>query len=375
MFDRDANAGILFNQFPRLLLQSTKDIKSDSDFLVKLARAIKGDESITHDHQLFRKARADSLSEQDLINYFHDISFDFSLQKELLSGVDNKHLGGWFIVKCMIYGFKQAAHANGNKSLDSYCDFVETLCETEHQFIQQTYGKTEGLELASDFLSKWLLLSDINFNKPSTDQMAVYMIHLVMHWAAIFELFLTLWFGNAYDSVLELTLPKSTLKQSKSRFESTNRRLVEQFKKHWEKASYNKSKIAWRTLYRDVLVAQKQDSDLTKFPLSADSLELVDPDVSAIKKRFQRWQKGFLISIEDFRRYFAILKTPYADSEHDASLGVILFANMFSLVQLELLKAKIQPQQICKLFEEYPKYRQLVSKRYSVFLSHGALRP
>lgn len=77
MIEQEFNYGLLFNQVPKILFTSFNQVNSFSDMVVKLARIVREDESITHDQQIFRKIRNESINIDELNEYLDIESLGF----------------------------------------------------------------------------------------------------------------------------------------------------------------------------------------------------------------------------------------------------------------------------------------------------------
>lgn len=121
--------------------------------------------------------------------------------------------------------------------------------------------------------------------------------------------------------------------------------------------------------------AQAKDETLIKKHPKYAEIDAIDPDTKAIKKRFQRWRAGDLFTIEDFRVYLAILRLSYKDSQKQLGLECYFLVNIFTYVQLDLIKNGIHPRDIADLFSRYPKYKDLVNSRFDEFKQSAVLTP
>ncbi|POC47598.1 hypothetical protein CRN32_20940, partial [Vibrio vulnificus] len=84
---------------------------------------------------------------------------------------------------------------------------------------------------------------------------------------------------------------------------------------------YQKDRITWIQLYRDILAAQRTDESYCRYQQEAllDEKELklwmVDPDTNAIKARFKRLKEGDLLSADEFKSNIAILYVPFSEAD------------------------------------------------------------
>ncbi|MGC9460224.1 hypothetical protein [Vibrio genomosp. F10] len=362
MFNAECNRGILFNHLPKLLLIASKVVESDSDLLVKMARGIKNDSNITHDHQFFRKFRTNGLDVDSVVSYFGS-SFVERAQA-LSSGIEPAHIGAWVCVKGTIDGYRngwQESH-----ELAKYWSFLDAHFDLEYQFIKQN-AQTNSVESLAPYLREWFLVHKFEAESPTVQSIYEYIIHMVMYWGALFELYLELDSESQEHSILSKCLPNSMPNSKGIMFYPSGELLLQNVKQGWANDRYQKSDIKWSELYRDVLKAQHDDPDL------AIEIDTVDPDLQAIKKRFDLWRKGRPITLENARCFLSILRCPYAKTEHAFTLNSILFVNLFTHVQVELLNAKIAPDKIVEAFKQYPSFKMLVRKRYDQFVITGQL--
>ncbi|MGF1708893.1 hypothetical protein [Enterovibrio baiacu] len=368
MLDEYTNAGLLFNQFPKLLLTSTKAVKSESDLLVKMARIVRQDESITHDHQFFRNFRNEGFNDESFFQYF---GAEWREKFEHFSeGVEPAHTYAWFHVKTTIAAFKNGFGSAGE--LKYFWPFIDAHTEVEHQFVKENYG-SDDLSNIPPYLKKWLLVERINLSEPSLEEGATYLIHMVMYWGALFELFLETDTNSTEHSILDLCLPSYDSK--KEMLSPSTEAVLIAVKKGWAKKQYAQSDMKWKKLYQDIKCAQMKDphKDLNEPLVEEFPQMLVDPDVDGMKKRFDRWRNGELISLVDVRKYITILNAPFSATEGNVTLDIFIFINMFTLVQKELNRAGVAHQEIADTFAKYPDFKGLVKDRFERFKETGVL--
>ena len=361
MYDPDVNAGLMFNQFPKWTLTATNMISSDSDFLVKIARGVKNDSNITHDHQFFRKFRAGDCDIQMLSDYFGNEYFK-DIETEI-KDKDPKHLGAGFQVKLLVRSFRK--NFDPEDELFNYWQFLIAHTDVEYYFIKQNYG-SDDLSILSGYLREWLLVDDWPLTGATTPQSAQYIIHMVMYWSALYELLLEERFMTKDYSILSKCLPTLDSKKEKSLTLSLDV-LLSGVKKGWASEKYVKTDIKWTELYRDVITAQLKDPELAGRMSDVHKLSHVDPDLKAMKKRFDRWRKGSLMTVDDFRANIAILRTPYQSSQGQLPFDIIILVNLFTYIQKELIESGVAETLIVDTFRGYSEIKELVAKRYSVF--------
>jgi len=378
MKNKELQTGLLFNHLPELLFFSTKLFASETNMLLKLAKIQKKDNSITSDHQFFRDAKKNILEIEEFESYLclDGDKFTKLFNAENLEDISAKHSGGWFILKSIVCGFRGTLKESEEPQLFSFMNFVESHCDLEYEFIKQYHG-TKDISAANDFIDKWLKCDNIDFINLTNDKKAEYIISLVMYWAALFEKFLEIEFGtgeNGYNSLLMKVLPTHNQK-NQSKIHLSNEAMLIAVKAKWAKERYNKNKITWDKLYSDIAKARLTDPKLTTPPLEHDSDELISPDISAIKKQFSRWRKGSTLTIDHALQYTAILRTKYKPEDIDYSLFSIVFINLFTFIQKDLLNANIATKTIVDKFKMYAEYKDLVDSRFQEFYKTGELTP
>lgn len=365
MFEERTNAGLLFNQLPKLALTASMTRASESNLLVKIARLIKNDPNITHDHQFFRQLRSEGMDIDKFASYFGQEYVSPVLED--ISERDPVHLSAWFQVQQTVKGFKKTF--DPTNELASYWLFLESHTELERCFIEEHYG-TDCLEQISDYLRDWLLVESFSLDKPTKQQTTQYLIHMVMYWGALYELFLEEYCESVEHSILKKCLPSIDRKKE---FVNSTGAFVNNFKAGWAKEQYSKDDIMRTKLLRDILRAQAQDPNLAGSLHGMSTYDDIDPDLTAIQKRFLRWRKGDFLSIEDVRRYFAILRASYEQTEDYLTLDIIIFINLFTRIQRELLSNGSSEQTIVDTFARYTEIKSLVERRYNSFKCTGNL--
>ncbi|KPW04933.1 hypothetical protein [Pseudoalteromonas sp. P1-8] len=372
MIHEQYNLGFIFNQLPNLLAKGMNCFTSESDLLVKLARELRQDHSITHDKSIFRKIR-NSEANDELTNELVEF-LDFNgkmIPTTPIKEIDFKTVGAWFLVDSMVNGFK-ANRQYRSETRNNYFDFIHAHCELEQTLISELLHHKDVTQINSN-LQNWLL-TKITFPEPSVEERASYVSNLTMYVCALIELGLEALSETDVNSILNKVLPRHEITKQGLLIHSSEI-LLEKIKAAWAKDYYGKEKISWEQLYRDILTAQAKDEALiNKYPKYAE-IDVIDPDTKAIKKRFQRWRAGDLFTLEDFRVYLAILRLPYKDSKQNLGLECYFLVNIFTYVQSDLIKNGIHPRDIADLFSRYPEYKDLVNSRFNEFKLSGVLTP
>ncbi|MDW7548607.1 hypothetical protein [Pseudoalteromonas peptidolytica] len=373
MIHEQFNLGFIFNQLPNLLSKGINCFTSESDLFVKLARVCKQDPSITHDQSIFRKIRNSEVDHEITNELSKFLNFDEKmLPTTPIEESDLKTLGAWFLVDSMIDGYKLNGHCK-NEVASKYLDFIHAHCEIEKAIIEELTVYKQIPQIDS-YLERWLI-AKITFPEPSVEELASYVSSLTMYVCALIELGLEVLNETNVNSKLNKVLPRHEIKKQHHLLIPSSEVLLEKTKAAWAKDKYEKEKISWEQFYRDILTAQARDETLIKKHPKYAEIDVIDPDTKAIKKRFQRWRAGDLFTIEDFRVYLAILRLPYKDSKQHLGLECYFLVNIFTYVQLDLIKNGIHPRDIEDLFSRYPEYKDIVNSRFNEFKLSGVLTP
>lgn len=370
MFETKLLRGVLFNKIRALLLEAINGATSESDLMVKLARKVKKDPSITHDHQVFRKFRKGINTTEDVVEY---LSLSLPANYPNVNDYDNNSLGEWFVVKGIIFSLSQ--NFTDSKPLNDFWRYLDAHCDLEYRLILDSKTKV-GESILQEYIRSWLLVEDFAFEAENRDKIASYMIRLVMYWAANLELYLTLEYGGGEHSILSSILPSTYVKAQNNYFSPSSEKLLNRLNVHWAKTQYQKDKISNQVLFRDILKKQFEDPDIDTSKTFQSALDKVTPNTAAIKKRFERWGHGELFTLKHFRQDVAILTRSYAYSDKDITVALpYVVANLFTLMQIKLIGAGINPELIVIEFADYPTYEVLAKKRYDEFVLSGELLP
>lgn len=365
MFDSNLLRGILFNQIQGLLLRAMNAVESESDLLVKIARIIKNDPNITHDHHFFRKVRAKTITGEEIKEY---LSAPLPYDYPKIENYDIKAFGGWLIFKGTLSALSQ--HLLNDDPLKNYFRYLDAHCDLEYQFMLQLKS-TENKSLVQTYIQDWLLIEGVDFVIRDKMKMLSYAIRMIMYWAANLELYLELEFECDDHSILPFVLPSTLVKKDAHYFSPSSEKLLFRLNAMWAKKTYQKTKISNEKLFRDILVRQFEDPDI-----DTSNHDRISPNTTAIKKRFHRWSSGDLFTLTFFRQNIAILTRPFADSKNDITVLLpYILVNLFTLTQKELMKEGFNPEIIVSEFSNYPTYKILVKKRYDEFVASGNLTP
>ena len=374
MLGSNKSKGFVFYGVPQLFIEAANLARSESDFLVKIAK-LTGNSNITHDQQLFRNIRAGKASTEDLRNFFNGLTpekkFNWKAETEIY---DIKTLGDWYHVHCQIDGLLQSSIAD-ERDMKYIFNFIDAHCQIERQFLTELLDNIDIGKVA-DYLCQWLFL-DKEVVTSKLEHHIIFEVRLCLYWSVIIEKLLNTWGNNQYSNFVPSLLP--TFKADKNEFIVSTEKLLENVKKAYEKEYHSGKNKPWTHLYRHIAVKKQQDPRLGKDYI----FDQVDPDVSAIKKQFDRWKKGELLSYDAFRKNLVIICRNFDDSKRDLEVFLIyLLCNMLTVVQKRLFircnSREDTDQLIERIVDEFakiPEVRELIERRYKHFLSHGILTP
>lgn len=379
MFTALSDRGILFNGLLGFFLVSTKDIKSGSDAFVKLMRILKKEPDITHDQQMFRDYRNGDSEKliQELKAECRLKGFDLNSYLSEAEDYELRHFGAWFGIRIAVVSFRKAYHKYGRFELDEFFSFLLAHSEIEYLCLKCTDEKNT-YEVIQTFVSDWLLIDELQLPELPNEQVTEYVIKLVMYWAALFDLMMEL--SHQSSPTLSNYLPELAEKRGKTFVIPSIEVFLEHLKDSWAKHKYQKNRITWTQLYRDILAAQRTDENYCRYQqvafLNEKELKLwmVDPDTNAIKARFKRLKEGGLLSADEFKSDIAILYVPFSEADSLVDeISLVRFINIFTYVQRELCHSGINAEDIVRYFNEYPVYRNLVKDRFERFRQSGEL--
>ncbi|MCY9855849.1 hypothetical protein [Vibrio mediterranei] len=364
MFEVEVNGGLMFNQFPKLMTLSSRSGTTDSEFIVKFARSYKGDDNITADQLFFRNFRNGAVDVEAFIAFF-GLDGEEGI-KSIQEDLSKSKPGGWFVFRSIALEMKR--HHSDTKELEAYWDFLIAHTEVERDF----YDSSDETQI-NQYLKDWLALDEINLEKRSLGEVARYVVNMVMYWAALFELFMELYFKSKDVCKFESILPKLVQTRGAERFSFTTAQFLEGVKERYASISKGLPKVSWEHMFKEIIRNQISNPNLGS-KVERHDLSHVDPDTRAIKKRFQRWKDGDLLSLPDARMYLAILFASYEDTQNHFQIDAIVFINLFTHVQKELLKVKVAPEGIVGAFSGYSDIKKLLVNRYEIFTHTSNLR-
>ncbi|WP_076011046.1 hypothetical protein [Alteromonas abrolhosensis] len=370
LFNRELDKGLLFNQFQGTTLRAINSIKSESDFLVKVAQKTKRNKSITHDLQIFRDFRADKLDPEKLQSY---LGFEFPSGYPGYNSSNDDIIGGWHHVQSAVFMLRHTSDKPDR--LTTFWDFINAHCILEREQVLFVRS-TKNISSAEDFLKRWLYLGDTDLTFKDSSFRVIYVINMIMFWSACFELFLELEYESDEHSIVSHILPSWYTKKGNKYFSPSNEKVIESVKRSWAKKAYNVDNISNVQLHRDILVKQYNDKTLDTSKLFTCKEDTIDPNTDAIKKRFQRIGEGQLFTLNQFRTDIAILNNSYAQTKEQLPIIIpFLLTNLFTLCQTDLIEAGCSFESIVNNFASYPSLKSKIRNRYDHFLDSEELRP
>jgi|TARA_Y100000588_G_C14170518_1_gene888921 hypothetical protein len=370
LFNRELDKGLLFNQFQGTTLRAINSIKSESDFLVKVAQKTKRNKSITHDLQIFRDFRAGQLNTEKLRSY---IGLEFPPGYPDYDSLDDDIIGGWHHVQSAV--LMLSLNSEKTDRLSTFWNFINAHCTLEREQVLLVRS-TKDISLAEEFLKRWLYLGDTDLTFKDSSFRVTYVTNMIMFWSACFELFLELEYESDEHSIVSHILPSWYTKKGNKYFSPSNEKVIESVKRSWAKKSYNTNNISNAQLHRDILLKQYNDETLDTSELFTCKEDTIDPNTDAIKKRFQRIGKGQLFTLNQFRTDIAILNNSYAETKEQLPIIIpFLLTNLFTLCQTDLIEAGCSFESIVNNFASYPSLKSNIRNRYDHFLVSGELRP
>lgn len=368
--DELINRGVIFHQFPHLMMIYSGLSESKSDFNLKTARLLRNNPGLTSDGMFYRKIRDGSVSREDFRKYFNNITKPESVEKQMAlhdSYVSNsKSTGGWCLLDSAVRGLKLS---NRNPKLQGYLDFILFICDSEKKYICAAYANSSSANTlrVNELSQHWLCLPENHFDEPTVEKLVQYLIARVLLWAALFEKFIIIdqpeLLVSTSDNGTPFTLNKYIPKiDQKGDVWHSVEVFLDDIKTQWGKLQYSKDKISWPQFSRDVANAM------------TDKVSETDPE--SIRKNIQRMRKGGQpLTIKSFENNVAVLYETNEDfDKFDSTRMIIPFIQLFDNIQRELIKKGIPKEKIVKQFEKYPDYLDLFSRRYKNF-SVGKLQP
>lgn len=359
-----SNLGIIFSLLPELYFYSIGEKSSLSAQLLKIARVVKNDDQITSDHAFFRHLRTQDFTAEDFSQYFQGVIPEEVLQSfnQISSSMIDKTPGSWMFLDSAINGYKLSSTF---KHEFKYLDFILAHIAEEVEILDSIFKAypEKREDVAKEYIKEFY---KIELPTSDPDFIFHYLISLVCYWGALLEGYLHIAENEEKSeniegnikSILNEGLP--TIEEKSGKLVRTTERFLERWKKAYSERKYNKDNIDWKQVYIDIEISK---TELNK----SKSLENLDPDIEAIKKRTQRWKKnGTGMTQTNFVSNYGILMGAQP-GDYNIQLILIPMIQIFDLVQNELVEQGHPKEKIVKAFEKYPEYLSLVKLKYKNF--------
>lgn len=371
MFGSNENKGLLFYGVPQLLIEAANLVSSESDLFVKIAK-LSGNSNITHDQQFFRNIRVGKATLEDIKSFFDGLPTKrkFNWKDE---ACEVKTIGNWFHIHNMMDGLLQSSIAD-EQDMKDILNFIDAHCQVERGFLIELLEHAE-MDKVADYLSRWLLLDKEVVTSNSLEHYVIFEVRICLYWSVIIEKILNTFAYNQYSNCLPCLMP--SFKADKNEIVISNEKLLEHFKMEYEQEFHSGKSKPWTYFYRHIAVKKQEDPMLGKDYI----IDKVDPDISAIKKQFDRWKKGELFSYDGFLKNLMIIYLPLEGAKRNLDVFLIYFiCNILVVVQNKLFTRCNFREDSFKLIElmvdEFAKVhevRQLIEYRYQYFQSNGSL--
>ena len=376
MFGDKQDIGLMFHGLPRLLIDASKLIESEADFIVKCARLFTGKDTYTHDQQLFRNIRAGTSTVDDVVNFFthlpHKKKPVFSWQPEYQKG---DIVGDWIIIRSWVSGFRHALDEE-DKDIKDILLFIEEHCEAERAFLREC-KKGASREALYQYISIWLTVNQEVMEENSLKADITFLTRITLYWCIVLEKIAAIWIHQEKPKLINSIMP--TLDKDKSEFSHSNEKLLSKFKKEYERIHHEGKTKPWTHFYKHIAVMKQQDDELGKDCIP----DTVDPDVEAIKQQFKRWRKDSLFTFSAFRKNLLVSYYSFGDSKKELEAFLIyLISNCLTSVQMTLVKKCNKREDTEQLlthieaeFAKVEEVRDLVEKRFQHYIKNGTLQP
>ncbi len=354
------NRGLLFYNLPHRLLIHSGLYESQSDYVVQATRILKNDPNIGADDQYFRKFRECTLTREDVVKEARSL-YPPELADTVISFTDdlleNKTIGAWSFLSSPIIRELQIV---SDPEVRKYLEFILALCDVDEKFLTQ---RSQNPDFDIDALaSEWFIL-DTDFKTNRVESKSVqFNLGLLLHWMALFEHYLDLTVASKKDKRITFNkyLPKST--QTNKLTNSVNV-FLEKIKNEW--LIENSLKNNWEAFFSEI-----------SSKINEHSIDGKEVDAEAVKKQINRIRKGKnKLTINIFIERLAILNGRIEVDDTSPQLLVIPFIQVISSFQDELLDYGLEAECIERIFQTYPAYIALVSKRFKEYCKTGQLKP
>lgn len=386
MFAKELQTGLNFLMWPDLIAKGFLNTQTLSEFLLVVVRLNPENKGVTADHAMFRKVREGSLTEDDVANFFRRYNLDpNSEQKPILE------IGAWPIIQQLLkreiefVKFSELQLDQKETTLQ-LLNFLSALCDVDRDFITECRRNAPKInhELLNTAFRDWLLI-ECDFQNWDTSQEAQLVVAIVLHMAALLNFYVKNKFPDelgqlSYKSIIPRILPEVITSRRQLTFLNANHKFVDMFKTAWDKSPFRYGdKVTWHAFYQDLARAEHLSCEWYLDEKRKMPTELIDLDISKIKKRIERIKNGswvdgniktHLITTADLRWLIKPI-APQISGQKDESMFEFLIVGVMEFVQCELLNKGIDPETICALFARYPLYLEALERRYAEFCLTG----
>jgi len=355
--------GILFNDVKKILLMESGQFKDDRSIFIAYLRLM--DIDVNPNSSYARKLSSSKLTVKDHLSFMRkhlsDEQFS-SLQKTTVGLEDNlicmPH--DWDFIKDVC---SSALMADLAPEKTKYFHFLKALCVMDQTFTEQLLADPSNeqliIERFNEEVASLMLLpgfrGDIKFSQQR------FLVARLLYWAALGELYLRV-FSKAYVEDL------GSLKAGITLFLPSidnNGRLI----KSQEKFLYN-AKTVWgktKLTGKSNMTDHKFFQDITNAALP-NRVKIADPDVSRVKKEFQRLRANTRLTLTKFETLIASLYVGRASKYSSLTAAILVpLISAFDQTQTQLHLDGLDSQQIVALFSDYDYYSELVNQQFDQY--------
>jgi len=320
--------GLVFNQLVNLLLYQTEWFESFSDVVLNTARtAAPSPERVTPDLQLFKKIRAGHTND---IDHFFKLLYKYAPSLESWLGKPEEtevpdDVGGWWLIS-KIFVLASIGSEDGN---DKFWVKLSELCNEEKAILNVSSEEQQSTEI-NRLGAKWLDMERLWEKQDGP----CYVVRMVLIWLAIYEHILRhVTYGFEELNPEPAHFSKLLPQVEKGKLTLSNARFCEAFKEKWLTGAPK----SWSTLYKKIAEAQ-----------GTDSVEKIKKAVEEIRsgKRNLLWTT--------YRDNFRVLVPEFSGKAIHETEVIVLFCQLMTKIQLELLERGLAPSEVEELFNYYP---------------------
>tara|TARA_R100001039_G_scaffold38421_1_gene39861 strand:- start:1858 stop:2982 length:1125 start_codon:yes stop_codon:yes gene_type:complete len=348
--------GILFNNLVSLIFREAERERTTgevirSGFSFVLRRKVGADST------LFRKFSQSKIQPEDVWSFLRRNLTENQLSEfsDIFADEDWSAHGDWELIDRTAKAF---IAKDPRESTAIFWFFLRNLCRSEreiHAQLSQLSG--DKLVLTSFYngmVERIMILPGFDCQDPFSRQK--YLVARVLYWAALVELYLRVSsekyrkdIGNE-KAALTFFLPQAT--NDKALIRS-----VEVF--------LNKQKQIWAyQCGKEKITDKRFFEDITNASLSPRQREK-NPDISKVKKIFQRWRRGSPLRLVNLEKFIDPLYSAKSMTlRNEVTILMIPIINLFDYVQRQLLMQGLSNTEIESMFKEYNRYVDLVTQAY-----------